>query len=109
LFEQGLKGALYSVENVFKPRIFRHTSLRNFLSKTLAELNPDLSLSAKTIDYYSELFVRYLFEKTCFDNWHITRNQVDYVGWPDALKMDHFMECAWNAQEFEHQLTFLYR
>ena len=98
-----------TAEQVFKPRIFRHTALKNFLQKTLAELNPDLSVAGKSIDYYSETFVRFIFEKTVFDYWHVKNNHSDFRGWPDALKMDHFLENAWNPREFEQQLTFLYR
>ena len=108
-FEQGMREAMDTADQVFKPRIFRHTALKNFLQKTLAELNPDMSLAGKSIDYYSEIFVRFIFEKTVFDYWHVKNNHSDFRGWPDALKMDHFLENAWNPREFEQQLTFLYR
>ncbi len=95
---------------IFRPRIFRHTALKNFLQKTLAELNPDLSIAAKSIDYYAETFVRYIFEKTVFDYWRVKNDcSGEFSGWPEPLKMDHFMESAWNTKEFEGQLTFLYR
>lgn len=73
-FEAGLKDALYGVEQSFKPRIFRHTALRNFMSKTLAQMNPDLSLSNKAIEYYAEVFTRFLFEKVCFEYWGVKNN-----------------------------------
>ena len=72
-------------------------------------MNPEMSLSAKTIDYFAEVFVRYIFDKTCFDYWRVKNNQVDFQGWPEALKMDHFLECVWDQHEFDNQLTFLYR
>lgn len=54
---------------VFQPRIFRHTALRNFLATSLAELNPDLSLAGPTIDYYTEIFLKYVFDRACFAFW----------------------------------------
>ena len=108
-FESGMQEALTQVEQVVKPRIFRHTALKNFLQKTLAEMNPDLSVAGKSIDYFAETFVRYIFEKTVFDYWQVKNNHQDFEGWPEALKMDHFLECAWDMREFEQQLTFLYR
>ena len=43
-FDDMMQQAIYSTEQIYKPRIFRHTALKNFLAKSLAELNPDLSL-----------------------------------------------------------------
>lgn len=44
------------------------------------------------------IFVKYLFDKTCFDYWSIKNNQQDYEGIPDALKMDLFMEKVWTEK-----------
>jgi hypothetical protein len=60
-------------------------------------MNPDLSLSGKSVDYFSETFIRFIFEKCSFDFWKVKNNYQDYDGWPEALKMDHFLETAWNA------------
>jgi len=97
------------VEQVAKPRIFRPTALRTFLTKICAEMNPEMSLSAKVIDYYSEVFNRFIFEKCVFDYWAIKRSKIDYVEWPENLKMDHFIECAWDLHKHDYELTFLYR
>jgi len=108
-FEASMQEALTQLEQVVKPRIFRHSALKNFLQKTMAEMNPDLSVAAKSIDYYAEMFVRYIFEKTVFDYWQVKNNRQDFEGWPEALKMVQFLESAWDMREFEQQLTFLYR
>lgn len=99
---------MLNLEMAYNPKIFRHTALRNFLSKSLAELNPDLSLQGTTVDYYSEIFLKYLFDRTCFAYWKVKNNKIDFEGWPEALKMDHFLETAWN-ENYEHELTFLYK
>ena len=93
---------MISLNQVFKPRIFRHTSLKNFLTKTLAEMNPELSFSSKSIDYFAETFLRFIFDKAVFDYWRIKNNYQDYLGWPEPLKMDHFMESAWDQHAFDH-------
>ncbi len=85
-----------SLNMLYKPRIFRHTSLKNFLTKTLAEMNPELSFSSKAIEYFAEIFIRYIFDKAVFDYWSIKNNHLDFYGWPEAVKMDHFIESAWN-------------
>ena len=84
-----------------KPRVFRHTALKNFLTRTLAEMNPDLSIQGTTLEYYSEIFIRYIMEKAIFNFWKIKNNKVDFAGWPDALKLDHFLESTWN-DNYEH-------
>ncbi len=72
-------------------------------------MNPDLTFSAKSIDYFSETFLRFIFEKAVFDYWQIKCDLETYVGWPEPVKMDHFMETAWDQHKFDHTLTFLYR
>lgn len=83
--------------------------MRNFLSKTLAEMNPDLSISAKTVEYFSQLFSQFIMDKAVFDYWQVKNNRVDFAGWPEAVKMDYFMESAWDSKGYEQQLTFLYK
>lgn len=99
---------MQNLEMVFKPKIFRPTSLKNFLTKMLAEMNPDLSIQGNTLEYYSEIFVRYILDRAVFAYWKVKNNRVDFEGWPDALKLDHFLELAWK-ENHEHQLTFLYK
>ncbi|CDW79121.1 UNKNOWN [Stylonychia lemnae] len=106
--EDMIENSIKNLESVYKPKIFRHTALKNFLAKALAEMNPDLSLQGTTIEYFSELFVRYIFEKASFEYWKVKNNQVDYQGWPDPLKMDVMFENIWNSN-YEHQLSFLYK
>ena len=64
-------------------------------------MNPELSISAKTVDYFSQVFIQFILEKTTFNYWQLKNNLQDFRGWPEAIKLDHFMENAWNAREFE--------
>lgn len=56
------------------PRIFRHSALKNFLRSILNGLNPDLSVGTNTIDYYSEVFTKYIFDSTCYEFWKVKNN-----------------------------------
>lgn len=103
-----MEAAIQDLEMTYQPRIFRHTALKNFLSTSLAQLNPDLSLAHTTVDYYSEIFLKYIFDRACFSFWKVKNDKVDFEGWPEALKMDHFLEQTWN-ENYENELTFLYK
>jgi hypothetical protein len=48
---------MQNIEQQFRPKIFRYTAVRNFLTKLFAHTKPDFSISAKSIDYYQFLFV----------------------------------------------------
>jgi hypothetical protein len=61
-----------------------------------------------TVDYFNEIFLNYIFQKSCFEFWKIKNNKQDFEGWPDSLKLDHFLESAWK-ENYEHELTFLYK
>ena len=86
-----------NIQNDINPRIFRHNALKNFLIQTMAQQNHTLSLGSNTIDYYNEIFTKYIFDSTCFEFWKIKNNHEDFEGWPESLKMDHFMEQAWKG------------
>lgn len=87
-----IKQALEDSQNIFKPKVFRHSALKNFLKQTLTEINPDFSYSASSVDYFCELFLTFILDKSCFEYWKIKNNKQDFEGWPDALKMDYFLE-----------------
>jgi len=38
------------------PAIFKSSALKKFLTTTLAEINPSLSIASTTLDYYSDAF-----------------------------------------------------
>lgn len=103
-----LQDTIASLKFKANPRIFRHSALKNFLSHTITSLNPDLSLGSNTIDYYSEVFSRYIFDSACYEFWKIKNNHSDFKGWPEPLKMDHFVECAWKGQS-ESELHAVHR
>eukprot|EP00347_Sterkiella_histriomuscorum_P005960 403354605 len=99
---------ILNIESTYKSTIFRHSALKNFLQITLAQLNPDLSLSGITIEYFNQMFMKFMFERGVFELWKIKRNCIDFQGWPEQLKMDLFIENTWRAN-YEHELTFLYK
>jgi hypothetical protein len=73
-----IEQAMDEIEMLYRPKLFRHTALKNFLARSLAELNPDLSLQANTIDYYSEIFLKYIFDKASFSYWKTKNNRIDF-------------------------------
>lgn len=77
-FDDMMSKAVEDLEFLYKPQIFRSTALKNFLSRSLAEMNPDLSLQGNTIEYYSELFTRYIFDRAVFAYWKIKNDKVDF-------------------------------
>ena len=72
------------------------------------ETSPQISVAKNTQDYFAQIFVKFLLEKNCFEYWKIKNDQVEFQGWPDAIKMDHWMEQCW-TKKYDHELTFLYR
>ena len=75
------------------PMMFRPASLRRFMTKALAEINPYLSLSTTALEYYVEIFTSFLMPRACFSYWNVTNDQSSFMRKvPDALKMDLFLE-----------------
>ena len=54
----------------------------------MVEIDPQLSIAKNSVDYYCQLFQKFILEKDCFEFWKIKNDKVEYEGWPDALKMD---------------------
>jgi len=51
--------------------IFRANPLRRFFTRTMAEMNPVLSVSSITLDYYDRVFTRFIMPRVCFAYWDI--------------------------------------
>jgi hypothetical protein len=49
-----------------------------------------------------------MLEKNCFEFWKIRNDKIEFEGWPESVKMDHFMEMCW-INTYEGELNFLYR
>lgn len=96
------------LEQTANPRIFREAALRKFLGDALLEINPTLTIAKTTQLYFAQIFTEYLLEKNCFEFWKVRNDRVEFEGWPESLKMDHFMEQCWN-KNYDNELTFLYR
>ena len=75
--------------------IFRAQPLKRFFTKALAEINPVLSVQQTTLDYYDRIFSSFIMRRVCFSFWDINNDQVSYEHWPEALKMEKFLEQAW--------------
>ena len=66
-----------------------------FLRKLIASMDPEIGLNKESIDYYTLIFNKFLLSKICYAYWVILNNKQDFEDWPEALKMDHFIEHAW--------------
>ena len=75
----------------------------------LAEQNPHLSMAGNTYDFYCEFFHQFVMPKVCFAFWDIMNNQEDFENWPEAAKMDFFIEACWkNNYEDDIRAKFIY-
>ena len=81
--------------------------MKRFLNKIMVEMDPQMSISSTTLEYYQQIFLKFLMEKNCFEYWKIKNNQ-ELQGMPNALKMDLFIKNCWE-NSYEDELTFLYR
>ena len=89
--------------------IFRSTPLKRFFTKTMAEINPVLSVSSITLDYYDRIFSRFIMPRVCFTFWDIQNDCETYEYWPEALKMEAFVERAWKENyEDDLKAKFIY-
>ena len=77
------------------PSIFCGAPLKKFFTKILAEMNPVLSTSAITLDYYDRIFNSCIMSRVCYTFWDIKNDQENYQYWPEALKSEAFVEKAW--------------
>lgn len=101
---------LTNIDARVDPLLFKPESLRRFLTKLVAEVNPKLSTQGITHDYLSMLFTHFIFPRIVFVYWEVRNNHKDYENWPEAVKMDHFIETCWK-ENFEHDLKqkFIYQ
>ena len=67
-----------------------------------------MSIAIRSNHYFTNVFANFVMEKVCFEYWKIKNDTVEYAGWPEALKMDQFVENAL-TKTYENELTFLYR
>jgi hypothetical protein len=96
------------VEMEHNSKIFRNSALRRFLTTMLAETNPTLSIATNSLEYYHQVFCKFILARTCFAFWDVERNS-DYDHYPEALKMDKFIEHAWKINfEDDVKAKFIY-
>ncbi len=92
-------------------QIFRPNALRRFISTTLSELNPSYSLQGTTLEYYTMAFQNFIMPRICYAYFDIVNDCSEkFQYWPEALKMDMFMEQAWK-ENYENDIVsnFLYK
>lgn len=78
--------------------VFRTNQLKKFMQKILAEINPSLQIAVNAYDFYAEVFQYFLLPRVCYAYWSINNNCSDeYRNYPEGLKMDFFLETAWNT------------
>ncbi len=75
----------------------------------MAELNPVLSVSSISLEYYERIFSCYIMPRVCFSYWDIQNDQQEYENWPEALKMEMFLDRAWKENyENDIKAKFIY-
>ena len=69
-----------------------------------------MSISLQCVDYYSEVFTEFLMPRICYSYFDIMNDHsTRYRYWPEALKMDYFMERCWKVNyEDEAVRKFIY-
>ena len=88
--------------------IFRPRPLKRFFTQLMAEQNPSLSISSIALDFYDRIFMSFIMPRVCFAYWDI-KNDQEYVDYPEAYKMELFMERAWKENyEDDLQARFIY-
>jgi hypothetical protein len=88
--------------------IFRPSSLKKFISTLLAEINPTMSIATHSIDYFHQVFCKFILARACFAFWDIKRDE-DYAHYPEGLKMDKFIENVWKLNyEDDVKAKFIY-
>lgn len=58
--------------------IFRSAPLKRFFTHTMAEMNPILSVSSITLEYYERIFSRFIMPRVCFAYWDIQNDCEKY-------------------------------
>ena len=100
--------AIDFVELEHNSQIFRNAALKRFITTMLAEHNPHLSISTNSLEYYHQVFCKFIFARTVFAYWDVKRNS-DYAHFPEATKMDKFIEKAWKCNmEDDIRAKFIY-
>ena len=96
------------IESYHQPKIFFKQPLKRMLDQILLEKDPSYGITQIAIQYYTQVFQRFILEKVAFEWWKIKNDHKTYDGWLEIMKSDQFMENVWN-NTYEHELTFLYR
>ena len=55
-----------------------------------------MSLAGPTSQYYANTFCDFIMPRICYSYFDIVNDKSDrFAYWPEALKMDHFLERCW--------------
>ena len=100
--------AINFIEMEHNSQIFRRAPFHRFITTMLAESNPMISISGNSLEYYHLIFSKFMMARTCFAFWDMKHNS-KYENWPDAVKMDKFIEHLWkNNYEDDIKAKFIY-
>ena len=60
------------------PAIFGKTALRRFLTEMILEIDPTLSISEYTIEYFVQIYNIFIFDKTAFELWKVRNDHQSF-------------------------------
>ena len=73
-------------------RIFQRGPLKKFLNTTLAKINPHMSMTQVTEEYYCKIFTSFILPRVSFTYWDVMNDQENYQNWPHVAKANAFVE-----------------
>ena len=59
-------------------RIFQRAPLKKFLNTTLAKINPHMSMTQVTEEYYCKIFTSFILPRVSFTYWDVMNDQENY-------------------------------
>ena len=97
------------VELFLNNRILQRGPLKKFLNTTLAKINPHMSMTQVTEEYYVKIFTSFIMPRVCFTYWDVMNDQENYQHWPQIAKADRFVEKVFDEKyEEDIRQKFMY-
>ena len=59
------------IELFNKNKIFQPRPLKRFLSESLARINPHMSMTTNSEEYFAQIFTTFILPKTVFSFWDV--------------------------------------
>ena len=67
-----------AAKQISQPMIFKKSNLKKFMSDILLEIHPKYSVGSNTVDYYANVFNRFILDKSAFEHWKILNDHESY-------------------------------